>query len=87
MSMDVVIEFCCSGKRSLAQAVEFPVVEPAHLSSSHVFDMGVCIYLDLFQDFLGTNISAVGDMPINREASVVTSSTSRSVGSVLHRCS
>jgi hypothetical protein len=37
--------FC---KRSLAQLVEFPVVEPTHPGSSPKFVMGVCIYLDLF---------------------------------------
>jgi hypothetical protein len=32
--------------------VGFPVVELAHLNSSPRFGMGVCMFLDLFQDYL-----------------------------------
>jgi hypothetical protein len=48
--------------------------------------MGVCIYLDLFQDLIGPMLSVVGDVAINSEATVVTLSTSRYVGSVPRRC-
>jgi hypothetical protein len=50
-------------------------------------NLGVCIYLDLFQDLTGAMLSVVGDVPVNNEAPVVTSSTSRYVGSVPRRCS
>jgi hypothetical protein len=53
------------GKRSLALVVGFPMVEPAHPSSSPRLGMGVCIYLDLFQDLLGAILSVVGDVPVN----------------------
>jgi hypothetical protein len=38
-------------KWSLALMVGFPVVKPAYLGLSPRFGMGVCIYLDLFQDY------------------------------------
>ena len=74
-------------KQSLALVVRSLVVEPAHPGSSPRLGMGVCIYLDLFQDLSGAMLSVVGDVPVNSEAPVVTSSTSRSAGSVLQRCS
>jgi hypothetical protein len=63
------------------------VVEPAHLSLSPRLGMCICIYLDLFLDFHGANLLVVGDVLVNSEAPMVILSTSKSVGSVLHRCS
>ena len=60
--------------------VRFRVVEPAHPGSSPRLGMGVRIYLDLFQDLTGDVLSVVCDVPVNSEAPVVTSSTSRYVG-------
>jgi hypothetical protein len=74
-------------KQSLALVVRSLVVEPAHPGSSPRLGMGVCIYLDLFQDLTGAMLSVVGDVPVNSEAPVVTSSTSRYAGSVPRRCS
>jgi hypothetical protein len=71
------ILFC---KRSLALMVRFPVVEPAHPGSSPILGMDVCIYLDLFQDYPVLFFSVVSDVPVNNEAPVVTSSSSRSAG-------
>ena len=56
------------------------MVEPAHPGSNSRLDMGARIYLDLFQDLTGDVLSVVGDVPVNSETPVVTSSTSRSAG-------
>jgi hypothetical protein len=47
--------------------------------------MGVCIYLDLFQNLTNAILSVVVDVPVNSKAPVLTSSISRSAGSVPHR--
>ena len=49
-------------------------MEPAHSSLSPKLSRGMCIFLDLFQNL--TSI-VVGDVPIDSEVSVVTSSISR----------
>jgi hypothetical protein len=76
-------------ERSLALVVGFSVVESANQSLSVIFDMSVCIYQDLFQDYSRYSFSgrwharqqrsACGDVSVNNEASVVTLSTSRSI--------
>jgi hypothetical protein len=40
------------------------VVEPVHPGSSPRPSMGVCIYLDLFQNLTGDMLSVVGDVPV-----------------------
>jgi hypothetical protein len=50
--------------------VRFLVVEPVHQDSSSRLDMGVCIYLDLFQDLTGAMILVVGEVPVNSDALV-----------------
>ena len=65
---------------SCALVVRFRMVEPAHSSSSPKLGMGARIYLKLFQDLTGDVLSVIRDVPVNSEASVVTSSTSRYVG-------
>ena len=62
---------------SVAQLVRFLVVEPAHQGSSPRLDNGACIFLNLFQDFTGAILLVVGDVPVDSEAPVVTSSISR----------
>ena len=37
---------------------------------------GACIFVDLFQILIGTILSTVGDVPVDSEASLVTSSIS-----------
>jgi hypothetical protein len=63
------------------------VVEPVHPGSNPRLGMDVCIHLDLFQDLTDAMLSVVGDVPVNSEAPVVTSSTSEYAGSVPQRCS
>jgi hypothetical protein len=75
------------GKQSLALVIRSLVVEPTHPGSMLRLGMGVCIYLDIFQYLTGAMLSVVGDVSVNSEASVVTSSTSRYAGSVPRRCS
>ena len=60
--------------------VGFRVVEPAHPGSSPRLGMGARIYLELFQNLTGDVLSVVHDVPVNSEALVVTSSTSRYAG-------
>jgi hypothetical protein len=37
---------------------EIPMVEPVHLSLSFRLSIHVCIYIDLFQDFLNAIVSS-----------------------------
>jgi hypothetical protein len=58
------------------------MVEIIHPSSSPWFGTGVHIFLDLFQDLTTFVLSVVGDVPVNSEAPVVTSSISICVSTV-----
>ena len=60
--------------------VRFLVVEPAHPGSCPRLSMDARIYLKLLQDLTGDVLSVLRDVPINSEAPVVTSSTSRYAG-------
>jgi hypothetical protein len=54
-------------KRSLDVMAGFSVVESAHPGSSSRFGMGVCIYLDLFQDYSCAILSLVDNLAVNSE--------------------
>jgi hypothetical protein len=47
--------------------VGFPMVEPTHPSSSPRLGMKVRVYLDLFQNFFGSILLMVGDVPVNNK--------------------
>ena len=53
------------------------MVEPTHQGSSPRLGTGARIFLDLFQDLTGTILSVIGDVPVDSEAPVVTSSILR----------
>ena len=53
------------------------MVEHTHQGSSPRLGTGARIFLDLFQDLTGTILSVIGDVPVDSEAPVVTSSISR----------
>jgi len=56
------------------------MVEPAHPGSSHRLGTGACIFSRIILGFNGIMLSVVGDVPVDSEASVVTSSISRFAG-------
>ena len=58
------------------------MVEPAHPGSSHRLGTGACIFSRIILGFNGIMLSVVGDVPVDSEASVVTSSISRCVDSL-----
>jgi hypothetical protein len=64
--------------------VGFSALESTHLDSSSRLDIDVCIYLNLFR-IIRSYFSVVSDVSVNSEVPVVTSSTSRSAGSVFQR--
>ena len=52
-------------------------VEDVYLRGSNfLLGTGACIFVDLFQILIGTILSTVGDVPVDSEASLVTSSIS-----------
>ena len=70
---------CC--ELNVGQLVGFLVVEPVHSGSSPRLDTGARIFLDLFISAInGAMLSVVGDVPVDSEAPVATSSISRFVG-------
>ena len=60
--------------------VGFCVVEPTYPGSSSRLDTGAHIFLNLFQDLTVLFFSVVGDVSVDSEAPVVTSSISRFAG-------
>ena len=52
------------------------MVKPVHSGLSSRLDTGVRIFLDLFQDLTAIVLLVVGDVPVDSEAHVVTSSIS-----------
>jgi hypothetical protein len=67
---------------SLPQLVRLLVVESTHPGSCPRLGTGARIFLDLFQDLTVFVLSVVGDVPVDSEAPVVTSSIPRSAGAV-----
>jgi len=67
--------------------IRFLVVEPTHPGSSPRLGTVDRIFLELSQDFYGIMFSVVGDVPVDSETHVVTSSISRCAGTVFRRCS
>jgi hypothetical protein len=65
---------------SIAQLVGFLVMKPVHLGSSLRLDMGARFFLDLFQDLMTLFLSVIGDVSVDSEVPVVTSSISRFAG-------
>jgi hypothetical protein len=58
------------------------VVELAHVDSSPQLGPSARIFLNLFQDLTALCFSVVGDVPVDSEVPVVTSSISRCANTV-----
>jgi hypothetical protein len=84
MSQKKFVNRACSD--GWVQMVGFPVVEQP--TQVQVLDLAwAFVFTWIYLGSLDVILSVIGDVPVNSEAHVMTSSTSRSASSVLRRCS